>query len=520
MNDKVLFYLFFKYSDIVISRYRELTSPPVQYVSTPQKAREDFENVLQSSKEFIDGEIRSSGRSDNGYRYNFPNYYFYFGKKGWDKYGVFSLISLYKLAKWNISVIEKYKDSIVWPMLFEYGDYMFEEETLKKYEQYIPWADYSQEEKRYIPFFDNGVTVKLGTTLSNFKNVGTLSYAFIKSHISVIDILGLCSTGSFEVTKELIKMFCDNCSENLIFDYRGDRAGLTKNERITISSDVLMYIAKNLKISNWEKLLPKINLTHENFLEFYLYDRQCMEIFFALEFDKRREIVSLIEQKEELRQVLVTDYVKQLWQGGRSDALYTKSNLYFRSGGIAILNQEYCEKEGFEGLKNLPYTYDFSVQLIKKNISSWNKQSYEYFSRMKRTPDTNYHYYRRVTAWDILSKQESILLTYDLCKYLMSIDVFVGGSYVLEDGHFHSDDKPNYPINALKLFRFRDILNDDEFIKITQDENIIEFLFANADPPIWRDYYVAGNIIDKLIMNFFKDFSFEKFKEIIVKNRS
>lgn len=251
-------------------------------------------------------------------------------------------------------------------MLFEYGDFIFEEETLKKYDPYIPWVDNSQGEKRFVPHFDNGITIEHGTTLSNFKNVGLLSYAFIESHISVIDILGLCSTGSFEVTNELIKLFCDNCTENLIFNYRENRGGLSKNDRISISSDVLLYIAQQLKLSNWEKLLPKINLTHKNFLDFYIYDRKCMEVFFKLEFDKRREIVSFIEQNEELMQAIDIDFVKQLWQGGGKEALYSKAKLYFYTGGNSILDQESCEKEGFEGLKNLPYTYDFSVQLIKK----------------------------------------------------------------------------------------------------------------------------------------------------------
>ena len=58
-------------------------------------------------------------------------------------------------------------------------------------------------------------------------------------------------------------------------------------------------------------------------------------------------------------------------------------------------------------------------------------------------------------------------------------------------------------------------MNSEEFEKIAHDKEIINFLFANAEPPQWgQDYYLVGNIIDKLIINFFKDFPFEKFKEI------
>lgn len=104
--------------------------------------------------------------------------------------------------------------------------------------------------------------------------------------------------------------------------------------------------------------------------------------------------------------------------------------------------------------------------------------------------------------------QESILLTYDLCKFLLSLDVVVGGSYILEDGHYHTDDIPNYSIKALKLFQSKNIVNNEEFIKIIHDKEIIEFLFANTDMRAWSENYY---IIDKLIIDFFKDFPFEKF---------
>lgn len=326
MNDKELFYLFLKYSDVVISRYEQLRLTPKRYVDSrsSKNIRKDFEEELQSSKDFIDKEIKSSGYTNNEYRYNFPDYYFYYGKQGWNKYGVFSLISLYKQARWNISVIEKYKENIVWAMLFEYGDFFFEEKDLNKYEQYIPWIDYSHGEEKFVPFFDNGITIKRGTTLSNFKNVGSLSESFIKTHISVIDIWGLCSTGSFKVTKELIRMFYNKCSKNIIYDFRNEFGGLAYNKRITISSDVLLYIAKDLKIENWEQLLPKIILTHENFLDFYLYNPQCMDILFKLDFDKRREIVLLIEQNKKLRDTVSLDFCKNFGKVGKIVTCHTR----------------------------------------------------------------------------------------------------------------------------------------------------------------------------------------------------
>jgi hypothetical protein len=115
--------------------------------------------------------------------------------------------------------------------------------------------------------------------------------------------------------------------------------------------------------------------------------------------------------------------------------------------------------------------------------------------------------------WNILSEEKTLLLTYDLCRYLMSIDVIIGGNYTIEDHDFLIEDIPNYPINALKLFSNRDILNDEEFDKIIHDEAIINFLLTNVAEKYGKNY-VTGVIIDKLILKFFSDFPFEKFQEL------
>lgn len=75
---------------------------------------------------------------------------------------------------------------------------------------------------------------------------------------------------------------------------------------------------------------------------------------------------------------------------------------------------------------------------------------------------------------------KTLLLTYELYKYLMSIDVMVGGYYIIEDRDYLATDIPNHPTNALILFRFREIINDEEFNKIINDDAIIDFLLTNA----------------------------------------
>lgn len=286
-----------------------------------------------------------------------------------------------------------------------------------------------------------------------------------------------------------------------------------------ISDEVLLNVTKKINIYSWDELVHGITQDPNIFLELYLYAPEHMESLFDLPFDKRRKVVSVIEQNSKLKEVVNPYFLRKLWQGGEIKEVYLEDILLDRSKWWWA-EQEYCDKKGFEGLKNLPYTYDFSVELIKENLVSWNKQSFEYFNGMNRTSDTNYHYYIRITAWDLLSKQESILLTYGLCKFLISLDVVIGGAYILEDDRNLCGDNQNHSINALKLFRLHDVMDNSEFIKITQDKEIIEYLFACANEPIDMKYYylkdhcIVGHFIDKLIIDFFKDFSFEKFKAI------
>lgn len=492
MNDKELFYLFLKHSDVVISSYETQTT---SYNFNTKQPKDIFENTLSTSKQAL--------AKQYSYDYNC-----YFEKNGIDEYGIFAYIPLYKQTIWDLDTIDKYKDQLVWLLLLECGDFVFQEEHLNKYEQYIPWADFSTGEKKYIPISDNFIKFESGKTLHNFKNIGKLSYEFIASHISVIDLYGFCSTGEFDVTKELIRLLLDNVEGDIICDYKqivGYR-GLTSNRRITIPVDVLLYIAKDLQLLNWKLLIPQLSLcdlTATNLRELYFFDKVCFEEFFQLDFEKRKFIVSLCTKDTELQQVIDADLLKKIWQGGSISSIMG------------------------ENFTNLPYTYDFSIDLIKQYMSSWNEQSHEYFSGMQRTPDTNYHYYKRSTVWDILSKQPTLLLTYDLYKYLMSIDVIIGGMYILGDGRWIEDEIPNHHINALKLFRSREILDNDEFIKISNDKIIVDFLLTNATKGSRRSEiytsnysYTTGVVIDKLVMSFFSDFEFEKFKTLVTMHKN
>lgn len=503
MNDKEIFYLFLKYKDVVISRYAEIQHNATRVRSVVDDSqRVPFNEELKLSEKEIGLKINTSVRDNKEYLCWSEHFWFYLGKHGWETYGVFSYIPLYRYSIWTPEVIEQYKDAIVWPLLFEYGNFMLDEYMMNKYEKF--WSKQLQ----FIYAVDN-IATKYGSKLRNFKNIGKLSSEFILSHISDIEIFGLCSTGYFELTYDLFKTLseCYTGREDFLIDgyEHFNFRGLTNNSRIIIMNETILRIAEHCCSTNWMALIPKMTMTRDVLRRLYLIDPRSVDWLCKVPFAKRRKIVEIIESDNDLKTLFGGRNVKVLWQGGQCICKIDSARI------------KIAEMEGLEGVRNLPYTYDFSIDLIKNNIESWNKQSFEFFSHMQRTPDTTYFKYKRLTAWDILSEQETLLLDYGLCRFLMAINVVIGGSYVMEDGHYHTDDVPNHSINALILFRFRSVRNKTELEKIFSDEDIIEFLLKNADKPSWgQPYYITGNIIDSLIQVFFENFPFDKFKSVAI----
>ena len=130
------------------------------------------------------------------------------------------------------------------------------------------------------------------------------------------------------------------------------------------------------------------------------------------------------------------------------------------------------------------------------------------FLTMRRTPDTNYHYYLVITQWDIYRNRKNIPLTYPLAKYLSKIDIKLGGTYMESDGGYMEEDH-RFPVyNGLEAFSSHHIDTKQDIENILEDENIANILF-DYNHSINMDllYYAIGI--------FFKDYPLKEYLNVI-----
>lgn len=93
---------------------------------------------------------------------------------------------------------------------------------------------------------------------------------------------------------------------------------------------------------------------------------------------------------------------------------------------------------------------------------------------MRRTPDTNYHYYMVITKWDELYMHKNVPLTYELAKYLQSIHITIGGTYCESDGGYLEEDYRNQVYNGLELFTNHRIESEEDIVNIVNDTTLLE----------------------------------------------
>lgn len=127
------------------------------------------------------------------------------------------------------------------------------------------------------------------------------------------------------------------------------------------------------------------------------------------------------------------------------------------------------------------YSAIFTIENIEKNKDRWSKIIEEKYEGMNRTPDTNYHRHRLYNMWDYFIDNANIKLNYKLCKYLQSLTITIGGTYVTIDCTSYREEDNSYQrLNALEAFSKHSIVNTKELQKICSDTELLSTLLNSS----------------------------------------
>ncbi len=429
---------------------------PENYKRLKGKSIESFMKFTQNQVNFV----RSNDNLFKGY-YSF-NYGFMGEKIGFsdkapekianiDRHGIFANKNIYQYIEWDFDLVEKYKDQIMWKELINESNLVWPDEMLEKYEKYIPFCNL--EEDTYCGRFK----VEL-----DYTKFGFLGNHFLDSYKGELDWMKLFEECEFEWTGEELTYFSkyalgidlpysdsfrDTTASSQI-EYSQSRLISNKHFKWT-SSNLLAYLLTNK--DNWETLIGE-------------YRPELFKIFLD------------IPNIKEIAEPYVKD-IKDFWE--------------------IVCNPH-------------PYPYDeltpeFTIERIQNNIEEWSEVIENKFLTMRRTPDTNYSYYLVKTQWDIYRNRKNIPLTYELAKYLSTIDIKIGGTYMESDGGYMEEDH-RFPVyNGLDAFSSHHIDTKEDMEKILEDENVANILLNGANLDLL--YYIIGV--------FFKDFSLQEYIDVI-----
>ena len=127
---------------------------------------------------------------------------------------------------------------------------------------------------------------------------------------------------------------------------------------------------------------------------------------------------------------------------------------------------------------------------------------------MRRTPDTNYYYYRAINQWDVYLDRNNIPLTYELAKFLSTIEIKKGGTYMESDGGSMEEDH-RFPVyNGLKAFASHHIDTTQDMEKILEDENIANMLLDYSNS-------INLDLLYYILRKFFKDYPLKEYINVI-----
>lgn len=353
------------------------------------------------------------------------------------KYGIFAYAPMYKELEWDWDIVEKFKDHLVWRLLINDSNLIWDEEKLTKYYNYIPFT--SPDNSTYFGKFNDDRTVQ-------YSKFGHLSNDFLEKHKYDLDWRKLFSCGKFTWNGEDLKHFCK-------FAMSIDMPWSEPFRTTPASSQLNMIKLLTNEFFEWNP---------DNLLAFLQFDDKYWE--------KIKDIKSLHKC------FLQIPNIKEIAEP------HIKSKFFWNA---------VCSEHNF------PYdelSEEFTIENIRKNKDEWSKPIRNVFLTMTRTPDTNYKYYEVITKWDTFARHENIPLTYQLASYLYKLDIVIGGGYVESDGGYMESDKRFPSVNGLCLFSSHHISTEEDITKILQDNDMLEILLSQENLNLDILKYITKNL--------------------------
>lgn len=409
---------------------------------------------------------------------NLLSFHYHYYKSDITLRGIFAYAPIYKEIEWDFEFINANIHSVDWVKLIADSNIKWTEEALLNYERFIPYVNSSDESiKSYCEKF-NDACIKC------YEKLGFLSSSFINSHKHLLEWNSFFSRGIFQFSPYELKSYYNYAKSIETEYYAGSKC--TAGSQISIRS---LFENENFKWTH-SLLLMALSLDSTTVLNI------CVEN------DKFNKLLRDIPDYKHIVEATIDNIKKEYYEmmiKQQSGQCYYPFFNYDES--IEHWNDFWLKFNNGGAVRNNAYQEYFTPENIKNNIASWNRIIEEKFTGMKRRPDTNYHYYRAYNMWDRFNGNKYIKLTYDLCKILYSIEIEIGGTYVLEDGTYLSEDFRNETHNALELFSGHNIMEED-IEQIINDPEILDFIMKSNLNNSIVDYIIKNTIIDSSVQEY------------------
>ena len=386
-----------------------------------------------------------------------------------EKCDFLSYTRIYYEIEWDFDMVEEYKDRILWINLMEDSNLRWTEADMLSFDSYIP-----HKELRSSKVYCNNFIPATG-----YGCVEQLSNKYIESHKDVLNWEVFVETAAFHWNEEDLFHYYTyvNCKKDT--NDKGDWENYRSLDSFRDSQDpkswnidnhvFAMYeLSRNPRFEWTPELLKTMIILYPAALDYCIEDRRFSDLLFRI--PNYKELVN--EKNDD------PDFWRKLHDGGKKN------------------HNAYSE-------------YFFTIENIQTHKKEWNEQLEDKFLTVQRTPDTNYHYHAVFTMWDYFCGNEAVRLTYELSKYLQTINVTFGGMYILEDGLNVGEDHRFQKYNGLDAFSGHQISNVEEIEKICNDAELLD-MFINrkmGQPNIC--------IVDYLIDRFFNNFALEDYLSIV-----